>query len=108
MKKNTSLCVDLKTNLQDDPTPQIGTCYNGILTRTDDEHFLFEEAVKMERRIFHRNPKLYEGKHVSLVRMQNGKYSCHLRTINNLETTDRNELAFNIYSEVLAALECIQ
>jgi hypothetical protein len=36
--------------------------------------------------------------------MQNGKYQVHLRTINASAIVDRNQLAFNVYSELLTAL----
>ena len=102
MKKNVNLCVDLKTVMQNDALPVEGQCYTGVLTRDGEEHFVFEESC--HRRSCQRNPKLFDGKYCSLVHMQNGKYQVHLRTINASQVTDRRELAFNVYSELLEAL----
>ena len=46
MKKNTNLCVDLKTVMQNDVLLVEGQCYTGVLTRDSKDHFLFEEAVR--------------------------------------------------------------
>ena len=102
MKKNVNLCVDLKTVMQNDALPVEGQCYTGVLTRDGEEHFVFEESCRKHR--CPRNPKLFDGKYCSLVHMQNGKYQVHLRTINASQVTDRRELAFNVYSELLEAL----
>ena len=102
MKKNVNLCVDLKTVMQNDALPIEGQCYTGVLTRDGEEHFVFEESCRKHR--CPRNPKLFDGQYCSLVHMQNGKYQVHLRTINASQVTDRRELAFNGYSELLEAL----
>ena len=39
--------------------------------------------------------------------MQNGKYQIHMKTINASQVTDRNQLAFNVYSELLTAFSII-
>ena len=76
-------------------------CLPGMISRHEDG-FRFEESC--HRRSCQRNPKLFDGKYCSLVHMQNGKYQVHLRTINASQVTDRRELAFNVYSELLEAL----
>ena len=81
MKKNTNLCVDLKTVMQNDVLLVEGQCYTGVLTRDSKDHFLFEEAVRKGRAP--RNPKLFDGKFISMVRMQNGRDQCHLKTFND-------------------------
>ena len=102
MQKNTNTRVDLKTVMQNDARLVEGQPYNGLLTRDGDDHFIFEESCRRGR--CPRNPKLFDGKYCSLVHMQNGKYQVHLRTINASQVTDRRELAFNVYSELLEAL----
>lgn len=42
-KKNTLLCVDLKTAMQEDDYLLIGRTYRGVLTRDGEMHYLFEE-----------------------------------------------------------------
>lgn len=103
MVKNTNLCVDLKTVMQNDALLAEGKCYNGILTRDTEDHFRFEESIRQVRPA--RNPKLYDGKYVSLVRMQNGKYQMHLKTLD--EQTDPQCFAFGVYSEIINALKII-
>ena len=105
MKKNTNLCVDLKTVMQNDVLLVEGQCYTGVLTRDSKDHFLFEEAVRKGRAP--RNPKLFDGKFISMVRMQNGRYQCHLKTFNPSKHLDRKELAFKVYSELLNAFSIL-
>ena len=106
MKKNVNLCIDLKTILQEDTLLNPGQCYRGVLSRTDDDQYLFEEAVRSGKKD-RRNPKLFKGNYVSLVHMQNGKYQVHMRTIDASSALDRKELAFQVYSELLEAFHII-
>lgn len=103
MVKNTNLCVDLKTVMQKDPLLVEGQCYNGILTRDSDTHYRFEEAIRKGRRP--RNPKLFDGKHISMVRKSNGRYQIHMKAMG--EKLDRETFAFEIYREVVSALKII-
>ena len=105
MQKNVNLCVDLKTVMQNDAHLIEGQCYNGVLTRDGENHFIFEESC--QRKSCQRNPKLFDGKYCSLVHMQNGRYQIHLRTINASQVADRNALAFNVYSELISAFSVI-
>ena len=105
MQKNVNLCVDLKTVMQKDALPIEGHCYTGVLTRDGEEHFVFEESCRKHR--CPRNPKLFDGQYCSLVHMQNGKYQIHMKTINASSITDRNQFAFNVYSELLTAFSII-
>lgn len=79
-------------------------CLKGVISR-EDGGFRFEEEVKKGRDP--RNPKLFDGNYCSLVHMQNGKYQIHMKTINASSITDRNQLAFNVYSELLTAFSII-
>ncbi|MDO4497696.1 MAG: hypothetical protein Q4B58_07720 [Bacteroidales bacterium] len=104
MKKNTNLCVDLKTVMQQDALLVQGQCYNGILTRDDDLHYRFEEVVR--KGSHPRNPKLFDGQFISMVRMQNGRYQCHLKTFDPA-MVDAHELGTQIYLELIKALSII-
>ena len=42
-KKNTLLCVDLKTAMQEDDYILLGRTYRGVLTRDGEMHDLLEE-----------------------------------------------------------------
>ena len=103
MQKNTNLCVDLKTLMQNDALLVEGQSYNGILTRDAEDHYVFEEAIRKGRTP--RNPKLFDGDYISLVRMQNGKYQCHLKTFDPCGSGDAKELAFKVYSEMINAFK---
>ena len=105
MEKNVNLCVDLKTVMQRDAHLVEGLPYSGLLTRDGDEHFIFEESCRKRR--CPRNPKLFDGEYCSLVHMQNGKYQIHMKTINASAISDRKQLAFSVYSELLTALAVI-
>lgn len=107
MNKNTNLCVDLKTIMQEDVILSPGRCYHGCLTRDGEDHFLFEEETHTTGRCHRRNPKLYDGRYVSLVHMQNGKYQVHMRTIDATAGVDKNDLAFIVYTEMLKAFSII-
>ena len=45
MEKNLNLCVDLKTVMQNDALLVEGQCYNGVLTRDCEDHYVFEESI---------------------------------------------------------------
>ena len=108
MKKNMNLCIDLKTIMQEDALLNPGKCYRGVLSMTGEDSYLFEEEVnKPIDRHGKRNPKLFDGKYVSLVHMANGRYQVHMRTIDASSSLDRRDLAFQVYSELLTAFEII-
>ena len=78
-------------------------CLNGIISRQGDGKFRFEETIRKGRAP--RNPKLYDGTYISMVRMANGKYQFHMKTL----TADfnRESLPFDIYGEMMAALQIL-
>lgn len=104
MQKKIYTATTLTCTLQQDPEINPDKCLTGVISRLTDG-FLFEETVRKGRH--RRNPKLFEGKFVSLVHMQNGRYQVHMRTIDASNAKNRNELAFNVYSELLNAFEIL-
>lgn len=104
MQKKKYQAVELDCTLQQDVEITPDKCLNGVITKTE-KGFKFEEEIRKGRPP--RNPKLYDGKFISMVKMQNGKYQCHLKTFNPSADMDRNELAFKVYSELLNALNII-
>ena len=108
MKKNVNLHIDLKTIMQEDALLNEGQCYRGVLSRTSENQYLFEEEThKHVDRHGRRNPKLFDGRYVSLVHMQNGKYQVHMRTIDASSILDRKELAQGVYWELIEAFTII-
>lgn len=108
MNKNTNLCrcINLKTVMLQNIPIIPGQCYRGVLSLTDGDQYLFEEAVPIDRH-GRRNPKLYEGHYISLVHMQNGKYQCHCKTINTAKVINPKELASCVYDELIQAFTII-
>lgn len=78
-------------------------CLSGIISRQGNGKFRFEESVRKGRAP--RNPKLYDGKHISMVRMANGKYQFHMKTLS--DGFNREKLPFAIYTEMTAALQIL-
>lgn len=100
MKKKTYTATNLSCVLQQSEEITTDNCLSGIISKTSDG-FRFEEAVRKGRPP--RNPKLFDGKYISMVRMQNGRYQLHLKTMD--ETLDREKFAFGVYSEITNALK---
>lgn len=95
-KKNTLLCVDLKTAMQEDDHLLIGRTYRGVLTRDGEMHYLFEKESRTSGQAHHRNPKLYDG-----------RYQIHTRTIDPSEIKDIRQWTNALASELLDALDFI-
>ena len=99
MNKKTYTSTNLACVLQHSEEITNDQCLNGAISKTSDG-FRFEEAIRKGRPP--RNPKLYDGKFISMVKMQNGRYQCHLKTMD--EHFDRKNFAFAVYSELTAAM----
>ena len=104
MQKKTYNDVQLNCVFQHVTDLPESACLTGIISRHEDG-FRFEESC--QRKGSPRNPKLFDGQYCSLVHMQNGKYQIHMKTINASAIADRNQLAFNVYSELLTAFSII-
>lgn len=106
MYKQTINNISLQFVMQQPEVFNQSMSHAGVLSKADDG-FRFEEAVKQKRP--RRNPKLYEGRYVSLVHRSDGKYACTLKCINDKEKDfDHHTLAFRIYLELISALEIIR
>lgn len=104
MQKKTYISTNLSCTLQQDTEITNEKCLTGVISKTHDG-FRFEEAIRKGRP--KRNPKLFDGHYCSLVHMQNGKYQIHMKTIDASSITDRQDLAFRVYSELLNAFTII-
>lgn len=76
------------------------TVLNGLFSRNADGSFAFEEVVPKVRDV--RNAKLFDGRHISLVRRKDGKLQPHFKVIESLDNPQ--QLAYEIYSEIATAL----
>lgn len=102
MNKKTYTSTNLACVLQHSEEITNDQCLNGVISKTSDG-FRFEEAIRKGRPP--RNPKLYDGKHISMVRMANGKYQFHMKTLS--DGLDREKLPFAVYTEMTAALQIL-
>jgi len=105
MVKNTNLCVDLKTVMQNVIILPEGCTFYGALTRDGVDHYRFEEAVR--KNVPKRNPKIFDGNYLSLVHMQNGKYKCHMKTITASPDLNAYQLATKVFNELIQAFSII-
>ena len=105
MKRNTDLCVDLKTVMHSEVVLKQGKSYTGILTRDAESHYLFEETLRKMRT--NGNPKLFDGHYVSMVKQKNGRYQCHLKGFDPGKVENRHELAVSVCNELLEAFSIL-
>lgn len=100
--------VNLDCVLQPESNWKEKPCLHGILSRKgkDGGSFLFEETTPQKDYV--RNPKLYDGKLVSLVRKKDGRYQPHLKTLEMGEGFSASDYAFRVYSEICSALGLIK
>ena len=68
--RNTALCIDLKTVLRTDFITKLEKQYQGQLTRDSEDHFTFIETLPPAAS--RKNPRLFDGKHISLTRWADG------------------------------------
>ena len=102
MQKKTYFGIDLNCVFQNANEISESACLTGIISK-NKEGFRFEEAIRKGRSP--RNPKLYDGKYISMVKMQNGRYQCHLKTMD--KGFDKRTFAEEVYQEIVNALKII-
>jgi len=109
MKKNSYLGVDLKTQLQSDGLMTPGKDYRGVLRRDvtndeyvfNDEHFTFVETIPPVRSS---NPKVYQGRHISVTRQPDGSPRVNVRQINMSKNFSVAKYAREVHDEIKAGL----
>ena len=106
MTRKTIRNVELMTRMQETACLVEGRCYRGVFSKVGEARYLFEEAV-VTSRCEMRNPKLFEGRHISLVHRQNGRYQVHMRTILPVNQEEAQQLAFQVYDELVTAFKQI-
>ena len=107
--RNTELSVDLKTILHSDRRLKAGKDYHGILRRDvdydefrTDEHFTFVETLPWTRK---RNPRLFNGKYISITRQDDGTLRPNFKPMKIDEHFSADSYAFKVYLELLTALK---
>ena len=81
---NTHMSVNLKTMLQSGRVMKTGRDYQGVLRRDVeceeflyDEHFTFVETLPWSMK---RNPRVYNGRYISVTRQDNGNLRPNFKT----------------------------
>mgnify|MGYP003295467116 CR=1 FL=1 len=99
IKTNTFLCVDLKVRAQKEMIQNHETRV-GYLSKVNDDHFEFDEAVEDARR---RNPKIYRGQRINVVLNQQGRCLVYLRQLELTADTPIRRIGREIIAELKAA-----
>ena len=111
MKKNcnTYIGVNLKTMLRNDSRAMLGKNYLGVLRRdveSDefryDEHFTFVETVPSTA--VKRNPKVYEGKHITITRKDDGTYRPNFKPMHIGGSLTLSRYVYQVYMELCEGL----
>ena len=110
---NTDLGCDVKTILRSDRTMKVGKDYQGVL-RLDEEatvdeflsrdpHYTFVEALPWSMK---RNPRVFDGKYISITRQDNGALRLNFKQMPKLDTNLSFErYAFGVYLELHKGLK---
>lgn len=69
---NTELGVDIKLMTRQPGRMPVGEYLPGMLTRDGEDHFLFIENADKKRVVAHRNPRIYRGRCINVVRHADG------------------------------------
>ena len=109
---NTHLGVNLKTQLRSDRKVKLGKGYPGVLMLdaepivdeffSRDEHFTFVETQPW---CMKRNPKVFNGKYISVTRQDDGTLRLNFKPLNTGEGFSVERYASGVGNEVLWALE---
>ena len=111
MKKNcnTHFSVDLKTLLRKDRLAKVGKNYLGVLRRDVecdefryDEHFTFVETIPSTT--IKRNPKVYEGKRITITRKDDGTYRPNFKPMHIDGRLTLARYVYEVYIELCEGL----
>ena len=110
---NTDLGCDIKSILHSDRKMKVGKDYQGVL-RLDaegvveeylsrDSHYTFIETLPWSMK---RNPRVFNGKYISITRQDNGTLRLNFKPMPKLDTNLSFErYTFGVYLELHKALE---
>lgn len=105
---NTHLGVNVKTVLNNDRIMRVGKDYQGVLKRDVeidefryDEHFTFVETLPWSMK---RNPRVYNGRYISLTRQDNGNLRPNFKPLKMGDDFSLERYALGVYNELCIAL----
>ena len=74
-------------------------CLCGVFGKANGG-FIFEEAIRNGRKP--RNPRIFDGKYISMVKRRNGRYQCHIKTFDP-NVVDRKVVLMQVCDELSKA-----
>ena len=109
MFKNTDLGCNLKTILCSDRVMKAGKDYKGVLRRDIecedfrfDEHYTFVETEPWSGK---RNPRVYNGRYISITRRQDGSLKPNFKPMPTGRQFSIDSYAIGVCNELRQALE---
>ena len=110
---NTDLGCDIKTILHSDRKMKVGKDYQGVLKLDQegtideflsrDPHYTFVETLPWSMK---RNPRVFNGKHISITRQDNGTLRLNFKPMPKLDANFSFErYTFGVYLELHQALK---
>lgn len=102
MKKKVYTEITLTCILQQTDSIPEDKCLTGVISLKGKKG-RFEEAIRKPRN----KPalKIFLGEYVSMTHMKNGRYQCHMKTIDASGINDRERLAGKVCQELLEAFK---
>ena len=108
---NTDLGCDIKTILHSDRKMKVGKDYQGVLKLDQegtideflsrDPHYTFIEALPWSMK---RNPRVFNGKYISITRQDNGTYRLNFKPLKTGEGFNLEHYALGVYNEICIAI----
>ena len=105
---NTHLGVNVKTVLNSDRIMRVGKDYQGVMRRdVECEEFHFDEHytfVETEPWSMKRNPRVYNGRYISVTRQDNGNLRPNFKPLKMGDDFSLERYALGVYNELCIAL----
>ena len=108
---NTDLGCDIKTILHSDRKMKTGKGYQGVLKLDQegtideflsrDPHYTFIEMLPWSMK---RNPRVFNGKHISVTRQDDGTYRLNFKPLKTGEGFNLEHYALGVYNEICIAI----
>ena len=111
-QRNTEFACDLKTILTNDTRMKTGREYRGVLRRDTDtvvDEFLYRDAhytfiETLPTTASRRNPRLYDGEHISLTRLADGTIRLNFKRLKTGAGFSVDGYALAVCNEIRQAL----
>jgi hypothetical protein len=94
--------MDVKTLLRTDRVTKVDKNYTGVLRRDGEEHYTFTEMLPWSGK---RNPRVFNGRYISITRRDNGMLRLNFKPINMGADFSIDSYALGVANELMWALE---